>query len=140
MSYMKTNWVNGQAPAINADNLNKIEQGIEDAHEAIDQLIDITASENTGKAIIGDLLIQWGSTGNLTPSGSSANYSTYKDITFELPYKYVPTILTTPESAAATSEIRCTPSSLKTTGFRMNLIRSNTTVTNCMWVAIGQKA
>lgn len=28
MSYTKTNWVNDQAPAINATNLNKIEQGI----------------------------------------------------------------------------------------------------------------
>lgn len=31
MAYQKTVWVNGQAPAINADNLNKIEQGIADA-------------------------------------------------------------------------------------------------------------
>ena len=30
MSYVKTNWVNDQAPAINATNLNKIEQGIYD--------------------------------------------------------------------------------------------------------------
>lgn len=32
MAYTKTTWVNGTAPAINATNLNKIETGIEDAH------------------------------------------------------------------------------------------------------------
>lgn len=31
MAYTKTNWVNGSSPAINATNLNKIEQGIYDA-------------------------------------------------------------------------------------------------------------
>jgi hypothetical protein len=34
MAYTKTNWQNGQAPAVNATNLNKMEQGIEDAHNA----------------------------------------------------------------------------------------------------------
>lgn len=33
MSYTKTNWVNDSAPAINAENLNKIETGIAEAHE-----------------------------------------------------------------------------------------------------------
>ncbi len=32
MAYTKTVWVNGAAPAISAENLNKIEQGIYDAH------------------------------------------------------------------------------------------------------------
>lgn len=36
MAYSKTNWNNLAAPAINAENLNKIEQGIADAHEDID--------------------------------------------------------------------------------------------------------
>lgn len=31
MAYEKTTWVNGQAPALDAEHLNKIEQGIEDA-------------------------------------------------------------------------------------------------------------
>lgn len=33
MPYTKTNWVNGGTPAINATNLNKIEQGIYDAQD-----------------------------------------------------------------------------------------------------------
>ena len=32
MTYTKTTWVNNSTPAINATNLNKIEQGIYDAH------------------------------------------------------------------------------------------------------------
>ena len=32
MAYTKTQWVNNQAPALDATNLNKIEQGIYDAH------------------------------------------------------------------------------------------------------------
>lgn len=35
MSYTKTTWRNNQAPAINADNLNHMEQGIESAHNQI---------------------------------------------------------------------------------------------------------
>jgi hypothetical protein len=32
MAYIKTTWVNTTAPALNAANLNKLEQGVEDAH------------------------------------------------------------------------------------------------------------
>lgn len=35
MAYTKTNWVNGQQPAISATNLNKIEQGIYENDAAI---------------------------------------------------------------------------------------------------------
>ena len=35
MAYTKTVWVNNQAPAINADNLNKIEQGIFDTDAGV---------------------------------------------------------------------------------------------------------
>ena len=35
MAYNKTNWVNDSAPALDAANLNKIEQGIYDAHQSL---------------------------------------------------------------------------------------------------------
>jgi hypothetical protein len=35
MSYTKTTWRDNQSPAINADNLNHIEQGIYDAHDGL---------------------------------------------------------------------------------------------------------
>ncbi len=43
--YNKTVWVDGQAPSINDTNLNKIEQGIADAHEAIDNVFSGGSSE-----------------------------------------------------------------------------------------------
>ncbi|WP_313678458.1 hypothetical protein [Corynebacterium stationis] len=35
MAYTKTEWVNDSKPAISAENLNKIEQGIADAHAIV---------------------------------------------------------------------------------------------------------
>ena len=35
MAYTKTTWVNDSKPAISAENLNKIEQGIADAHAIV---------------------------------------------------------------------------------------------------------
>jgi len=45
MAYTKTNWVNGQAPAINATNLNKIEKGIYNAHVRADKCLPKDGSE-----------------------------------------------------------------------------------------------
>lgn len=38
MAYTKTTWVDNSPPAINADNLNKIENGIEDHEQRIEAL------------------------------------------------------------------------------------------------------
>lgn len=72
MAYSKTNWVNENEPAINADNLNKIEAGIEDnslqlesygrtINEIIDNKLDIVdvlneASTDTDKPYSADYL------------------------------------------------------------------------------------
>lgn len=40
MAYTKTQWVNNQAPALDADHLNHIEQGIKDAHDGLDGKAD----------------------------------------------------------------------------------------------------
>jgi hypothetical protein len=53
MAYSKTVWVNDNAPALNATNLNKIENGIYDNAENVDDLLeglinlDTTASPGT---------------------------------------------------------------------------------------------
>ena len=53
MAYTKTTWNNNQPPAIDADNLNKIEQGIYDAHE---EITDVKGDmEDLGRSIKGDL-------------------------------------------------------------------------------------
>lgn len=46
MAYTKTEWVNDSVPAINASNLNKIEQGIYDNSLAIDNAIESGSNEN----------------------------------------------------------------------------------------------
>lgn len=51
INYIKTNWVNGQAPALSADNLNKMEAGIKAACDAADDVGDM-----------GDYVIERGST------------------------------------------------------------------------------
>lgn len=52
MAYIKTNWVNGQAPALSAENLNKMEEGIygNDANVALllSGLIDLDTSAAAG--------------------------------------------------------------------------------------------
>lgn len=49
MAYTKTNWVNDSLPAINETNLNKIEQGIYEAHNNIG---DLTQLNTTNKGSI----------------------------------------------------------------------------------------
>ena len=53
MAYTKTNWVNDSVPAINAGNLNKIEQGIYDNSNNIGDLsnLDTTDKNNLVEAI-----------------------------------------------------------------------------------------
>ncbi len=55
-SYIKTNWVNGSAPALSADNLNKIEDGIEAATEAVSALeTNVSNDEATLRALITEI-------------------------------------------------------------------------------------
>lgn len=46
INYVKTNWVNNSAPAINANNLNKIENGIKQTADAVDSELLTTAEYN----------------------------------------------------------------------------------------------
>ena len=61
MAYTKTEWVNDSEPAISAANLNKIEQGIADAHTAVEgkaakshkhALGDLNGASEVGKAVL----------------------------------------------------------------------------------------
>lgn len=72
MAYEKTVWVNGQAPAIDADHLNKIEQGIADAVSVTPQTLSdeqkAQARENIWAAK-GGLATDWADIP--TPSGET---------------------------------------------------------------------
>ena len=49
MAYTKTEWVNDKAPAINATNLNNIENGIEEAHNEITKIGDLSQLKTENK-------------------------------------------------------------------------------------------
>ena len=53
MAYTKTPWVDDHLPAINASNLNKIEDGIYDAQSSIRFKVCICASFNTSFRVSG---------------------------------------------------------------------------------------
>ena len=53
MAYTKTNWVNGET-ALSADNMNKIEQGIYDAHEGLDSASDLLYSSEFVEGTYGE--------------------------------------------------------------------------------------
>jgi hypothetical protein len=58
MAYTKTVWVNGGTPAISETNLNKIETGIKDAHDAIDNIVVDTDSTTNNSNLTGVTLTQ----------------------------------------------------------------------------------
>lgn len=51
MAYTKTTWVNNQAPAINADNLNKIEDGIFNNDAAVSNLTTEVGKKTVSYAV-----------------------------------------------------------------------------------------
>lgn len=65
MAYVKTNWVNDSAPAINAANLNKIEQGIYDNADDVATL--------QGKT---NFRIEEASSSSITVAGNSGTWQT----------------------------------------------------------------
>lgn len=73
MAYVKTVWVKANPPAVNAVNLNKIEQGIYDAHNAVD-----TLATNKATAADGQVLM---SNGDGTATFETINLSTIDNLT-----------------------------------------------------------
>ena len=80
MAYTKTVWVNNQAPAINADNLNKIEQGIFDTDagvEAANSRIDKTNRNVTALTTeVGKKTVSYAIQVTLTSAGWSGGAQT----------------------------------------------------------------
>ena len=66
--YTKTIWVNNNAPAIDDVNLNHIEQGIFEAHEAVADIVDGTTK--VGRAAEADALAAGSVVPGLAPIGS----------------------------------------------------------------------
>ncbi len=51
-TYIPTNWINNQSPAINAENLNHLEAGVQNAHKEIEELV--VGSTSVAHAVLAD--------------------------------------------------------------------------------------
>jgi hypothetical protein len=83
---------------------------------------------------VGEILIQYGST-TITPV---ANTPTYKTITFPKAYTSPPVVFVNANTSVGGSGVQFVNASVPTnTNFRAYINRTNNTVTNIDWVAIG---
>lgn len=81
------------------------------------------------------LAIQWG---DITITPSAENTPTSELVTFPIPFRNTPVVITTPVSAVpGTTVLGTSVSSVSATGFEAVLTRSNTTSTHIQWMAIG---
>ena len=91
MSYTKTNWVNDQAPAINATNLNKIENGIFNNDAIITSImttlgINDTTWVSTNTYVLGDSVVYNNKlykniTGNYTTTNPASDTTNWQETT-----------------------------------------------------------
>lgn len=91
MSYIKTNWVNDQAPAINATNLNKIENGIFNNDAIITSImttlgINATTWLSTNTYVEGDTVVYNNKiykniTGNYTTTNPESDTTNWQETT-----------------------------------------------------------
>lgn len=85
MSYTKTNWVNGETP-VNADNMNKIEDGIAnaltkpDAVLSSNELVGVGVNGEQVRVQLGDGLILSGTTSPYTLKASGGGTQLYEHI------------------------------------------------------------
>ena len=91
MAYTKTTWQNDQAPAINATNLNKIEQGIFDNDALASKILEILGIDNdtwvsTDTYALGDVVVYQNRlyeniTGNYTTTNPASDTTNWQEIT-----------------------------------------------------------
>lgn len=68
-----------------------------------------------------------------------ANEVTTLEVTFDIPFKTTPVVTATPSSSALGGTLLgCTVSEITANGFKINVLRTNTTGTYVNWIAVGQ--
>lgn len=77
-------------------------------------------------------------TGN-TRVAPTANEVTTLEVTFDIPFKATPVVTATPNSAALGGTLLgCAISEITSSGFKIHVLRTNTTGTYVNWIAVGQ--
>lgn len=136
MAYTKTNWVNDSAPAINATNLNKIEQGIADNAAVLDGIHGSQSANYRGSYTVGNLTVI---TGNALANVTSADTNTDVSVSFGETFIFSPNIQLTMLNIGGSYYQKVAAIGISTTGFTVR-VRAGNAPGNVYvnWVAIGQ--
>ena len=114
MAYTKTVWVNNQAPAINADNLNKIEQGIFDTDAGV------TAANSNVAALtteVGKKTVSYAIQVTLTSAGWSGSAQTVSATHVTATNSVIVSPIPAHQDAYSTAGILCTEQAAGTLKF-----------------------
>ena len=114
MAYTKTVWVNNQAPAINADNLNKIEQGIFDTDAGV------TAANSNVAALtteVGKKTVSYAIQVTLTSAGWSGGAQTVSATHVTATNSVIVSPIPAHQDAYSTAGILCTEQTAGTLKF-----------------------
>lgn len=121
MAYTKTVWVNNQAPAINADNLNKIEQGIFDTDAGVaaaNSRIDTTNSNVTALTTeVGKKTVSYAIQVTLTSAGWSGGAQTVSATHVTATNSIIVSPIPAHQDAYSTAGILCTEQAAGTLKF-----------------------
>lgn len=121
MAYTKTVWVNNQAPAINADNLNKIEQGIFDTDAGVaaaNGRIDTTNSNVTALTTeVGKKTVSYAIQVTLTSAGWSGGAQTVSATHVTATNSVIVSPIPAHQDAYSTAGILCTEQAAGTLKF-----------------------
>ena len=114
MAYTKTVWVNNQAPAINADNLNKIEEGIFNNDAAITNTNSTVANLTTE---VGKKTVSYAIQVTLTSAGWSGGAQTVSATHVTATNSVIVSPIPAHQDAYSTAGILCTEQAAGTLKF-----------------------
>ena len=114
MAYTKTVWVNNQAPAINADNLNKIEQGIFDTDAGVTAVNSNVAALTTE---VGKKTVSYAIQVTLTSAGWSGGAQTVSATHVTATNSVIVSPIPAHQDAYSTAGILCTEQAAGTLKF-----------------------
>ena len=123
---------------VEKDNTIEVAKGIalELGGNKVDAIVSTDEGDITGSIrFASGFVMQWGS---VTVTPLEANTPTASAVTFDIPYKNTPFVVTSPVSEVpGTTLLGTSASNMTIAGFDVVLTRTNTTSTKIRWLAIG---